>query len=419
MFVFGSHYAIYSWRHREMSSHHFANINKSTSLTPRSLPLKQTSYSSLRVLIVTPRYFPFIGGVENHTYQVARRMAHLGIDITVLSADPSRQLPRSEQLHGVEIRRVPTLPGSRDSYSAPDIYRVITQEQWDIVHCQSYHTFIAPLAMLAALRSKIPYVVTFHGGGHSSRLRNAIRPIQLRILRPLLARANRLIATAQFEVEYFGKLLSLSTQQFIYIPNGGDIAQVPIPTIDSTDKTLITSVGRLERYKGHHRMIEALPKVLAQRPDVRLWVAGSGPYEKELRRMAHKLGIADRVEIRAIPPTERHRMAVELSKSALVTLLSEYETHPMAALEAIALGRSVLVADTSGLSELAQRGLARAIPLNSTSDQIAIAVLEQLNRPLVPPSVDLPTWDECAADLVRLYHTIIRTPTHSNVNSRS
>jgi glycosyltransferase involved in cell wall biosynthesis len=105
-------------------------------------------------------------------------------------------------------------------------------------------------------------------------------------------------------------------------------------------------------------------------------------------------------------------MAAELSRAAVVTLLSEYETHPLAALEAIALGRPTQVADTSGLSELASRGLATAIPLNSSPRQVAAAVLEQLRRPHAPPAaLDFPTWDDCAADLLTLYRSVTRRPT--------
>jgi glycosyltransferase involved in cell wall biosynthesis len=104
-------------------------------------------------------------------------------------------------------------------------------------------------------------------------------------------------------------------------------------------------------------------------------------------------------------------MASELAKAALVVLLSDYETHPIMALEALALGRPVLVADTSGLSELAEKGLARAIPLQSTAQQVAAAILDQLRQPLAPPSIDLPTWDECAASLFSLYKTVSRRPT--------
>src|SRR5262245_54425674 len=117
---------------------------------------------ALRVLMVTPRYFPYMGGVENHVYEVARRLARDGIDITILTADPSGKLPATEQAEGVSICRVRAWPAERDYYFAPDIYRMIIKGAWDLVHVQSYHTLVAPLAMFAALRARIPYVVTFH-----------------------------------------------------------------------------------------------------------------------------------------------------------------------------------------------------------------------------------------------------------------
>jgi glycosyltransferase involved in cell wall biosynthesis len=74
-----------------------------------------------------------------------------------------------------------------------------------------------------------------------------------------------------------------------------------------------------------------------------------------------------------------------LAGAFLVVLLSEGESHPVAVIEALALGRPVLVADTSGLCELAEAGWARAIPLHSTSCQVAAAILEQLRQPLTMP----------------------------------
>jgi glycosyltransferase involved in cell wall biosynthesis len=364
---------------------------------------------ALRVLLVTARYFPFMGGVENHVYQTARRLAGAGTDTTVLTTDPSGLLPSHEQSDGVTIQRVRAWPATQDFYFAPDIYRVITRGQWDIVHCQGYHTLVAPLTMLAALHSGIPYVVTFHGGGHSSRLRTLLRGPQRALLRPLLARAERLIAIARFEIDFYGKQLRLPGDHFVYIPNGSDLPRATQPAPVAPQRTIIASVGRLERYKGHHRILGALPKVLEQRPDVHLWIAGVGPYEPTLRRMAATLGVADHVEIRAIPAADRAAMASRLSRVALVTLLSDFETHPLAVLEALALGRPALVARSSGMIELAERGLAHAIPLASTPDEIAAAVLRQLEKPLVPAQVDLPTWDECTAQLLDLYHAITNT----------
>ena len=101
-------------------------------------------------------------------------------------------------------------------------------------------------------------------------------------------------------------------------------------------------------------------------------------------------------------------MADEVSQAALVVLLSEYETQPIAVLEAIALGCPALVAATSGLKELADKGLAQAISLDSSPRQVAEAVLEQLRQPHVPPPFKLPTWDECATDLFTLYQQVVR-----------
>jgi glycosyltransferase involved in cell wall biosynthesis len=362
-----------------------------------------TQPARLRLLMVTPRYLPDIGGVENHVHQVAPRIANLGIDVTVLTTRPAVPTPDDEWIDGVHIRRVTACPKSGDYYFAPAMYPLIAHGDWDLMHLQSYHTLVAPLAMWAAMRARIPYVVTFHGGGHSSIWRTAVRGGQRTLLRPLLARAERLIVLTHFERELFS---ALPAERFVLIPNGADLPPIDPPRVDPG---LIVSIGRLEKYKGHQRILAALPNILAHRPDAHLWIAGAGPFKAHLEKLARKLGVSDQVEIRAVPASARQQMATELARAALVVLLSEYETQPLGILEAIALGRPALVADTTGLHEIAAQGLARAIPVNSSPQAIAWAVLHSLNHPSTPKSLALPTWDECAAKLVALYQTIARS----------
>ena len=103
-------------------------------------------------------------------------------------------------------------------------------------------------------------------------------------------------------------------------------------------------------------------------------------------------------------------MAVELSRAAVVTLLSDFETHPLVVLEAAALGRPVLVADTSGLSELAEQGFARAIPLHSSPSLTAAAIIEEMSRSEVTPRPTIPTWDDCAGQLLAVYRDVLGAP---------
>ncbi|MDQ3811426.1 MAG: glycosyltransferase family 4 protein [Chloroflexota bacterium] len=373
--------------------------------------MSAVSRDPLRVLLVAARSAPYIGGVETHVHEVAPRLAQAGLDVTVLSTDTTRQLPATERVGKVQVLRVPAWPADRDYFLAPDVYRVITAGRWDVIHCQGYHSFVPPIAMLAARRTRTPYVLTFHSAGHSSHLRNSLRGVQWMLLRPLLARARHLIAVSRFEAEFFQQRLRLPRERFSIIPNGSNLPVVstPAPASDGTGRPLIASIGRLERYKGHHRVIAALPQVLREYPGARLHIVGSGPYEPQLRRLADNLGVAQHVTIRALSPGDRLGMAKLLARAQLVTLLSEYESQGLAALEAVAVGRPVLVTATSGLLELAERQLVRAIPQHSNAHQVAAAMLEQLRRPAAPKPPSLPTWDACAAALLDVYRATARS----------
>ncbi len=363
----------------------------------------------LNILMVTPRYYPFMGGIETHVYEVGRRLARLGHHITILTTMLATPLPREEESEGMHIRRVQAWPRQRDYYLAPELRAIIKQGQWDLVHCQGCHTFVAPLAMLAAREARLPYLLTFHTGGHSSPLRNSIRGLQWRLLRPLMARAAHFIGVSQFEADYFRQKLHLPAEKFTVIPNGATLPTLLVQSPLPPDQTLIASVGRLERFKGHQHLITALPHIRSWRPNARLLIVGAGPYEHNLRALAQQVGVAAHVEIRTIPAHERLAMAELLAQTSLVALLSECESHPIAVMEALSLRRPVLVTATSGLQEIAEQGLARAIPLHSSPGEVARAVQQQIEEPVLPPaSFALPTWDSCANQLQDVYQNLVR-----------
>src|SRR6266702_1776714 len=365
----------------------------------------------LRVLMVTAHFFPAMGGIETHVYEVGRRLAHAGVDVTVLTTMPQGvhahfPLPRETESNGMQIIRVNAWSHTSDLCIAPQVYAVIKEGSWDLVHCQGIHTLVPPLAMLAAKQARLPFIVTFHTGGHSSSLRTKVRSTQWKVLRPLLANAEHLIGVSQFEANHFRDLLHLPAQQFTVIPNGAELPAVQYSSMETPDHTLIVSVGRLERYKGHQHMITALPKIRERRPDAQLLILGAGPYETSLRKLAHKVGVAEQVEIRAVPAGNRQEMASILSQASLVALMSEYEAHPVAVMEALSLQRPVLGIHAAGLQELAERGLIRTMPLNSTPEEVAAAALQQIEEPLVPTHLTLPTWGECMDKLLTVYESV-------------
>lgn len=358
----------------------------------------------MRILMVAARCYPFMGGIETHIHEVGPRLVARGHAVEVLTTDPSRELPVEGEVGGMRVRRVPAWPKDLDFYLAPGIYAAIRRGSWDLIHFQGYSTFVAPVGLLAALRRDLPFVLTFHSGGHSSRLRNAVRSTQHALLRPLMARAARLIGVSEFEADFFSATMRVPRERFAVIPNG---AAMPAPSRGVTvDPHLIVSGGRLERYKGHHRAIAALPELIRRVPDARLHVVGTGPYEGELRALVRTLGLEDRVTIAAIPGSERQKMADLLASAGLFVLFSEYEAHPVAVVEALSLRRPVLVSDTSGLRELAAKGLCRAIPRDAGPSEVAAAIAEELEARREIPDLTLPDWDDCAQSLSEVYDDV-------------
>jgi glycosyltransferase involved in cell wall biosynthesis len=360
----------------------------------------------MRVLYVTPRFYPMVGGIESHVYETSRRLVP-EVDVTVLTTDPSRSLPACDVIAGVPVVRVPAWPSKRDYYLAPGVYRHVRTGEYEVVHCQGVHTAVPVAAMLAARRAAIPYVVTFHTGGHSSRLRQAVRTGQWALLRPLLRDARRLVCVAEFEADTFARVLNLPRDRFFVIPNGGHL---PLPQEGAVraPRSTIVSVGRLERYKGHQHVLSALPHVREQLPDVQLRIVGSGPYEAKLRLLATRLGVDDAVKIVSVAPGDRAEMTRTLVEAHVLALFSEYEAHPVAVMEALALGLPAVVTRTSGLAELADRGLVRAVDLDADPRMVAAALVREIRDPLRRDRIDLPTWEECAAQLRRIYEDIQR-----------
>lgn len=359
-----------------------------------------------RVTMVTPRCQPDIGGIESHVAEVASRLAARGWEVEALTTDRTRRLPAVERVDGYLVRRFRAYPADRDWYFAPAIAWSLLRNRRDLVHVQGVHTLVPVLAMLACLLRRTPFVLTFHTGGSSSSFRHRARGLQFRLLAPLLRRAEVLVGVSEFERDRFATVVGHRARPVRLVRNGGTLPAPDSPV--SVEPDLVVSTGRLERYKGHHRAIEALPHLLRCRPDARLEILGSGPYEDDLLHLAERLGVADRVRIRFVPPPDRAQMARRVAGAGVVALLSDYEAHPVAVMEALSLGRPVVVARTSGLTELAEQGWARGVDVDAAPEDVAQALLAQLEAPVAPVVADLPTWETCVDGVEEVYADALR-----------
>jgi glycosyltransferase involved in cell wall biosynthesis len=382
-------------------------------MTPEQQSKESSRERPLRILQVVQRFSPELGGLETHVSEVTKRLALTAdIEVTVLTTDRTGALPREEWMNGVRVMRRRSWSRSGEEYFSPGIARVIRRGGWDLVHIQGSQTTVPTLAMLSALRARIPYVLTFHSGGHSSRTHGPITWVQNTLNRPLLARAAGLIAVSRFERSRFHRITRIPLDHFTVIANGG--ALPPVPTDAAPVPGRIVTSGRLEKYKGHHRVIAALPLIRRSVPDATVTVLGSGPYRAQLQALAERLDVTEHVTFRHLLPHERSEMAAILSRSAVMAALSSYEAHPVAIMEAVALGLPVVGCDVAGTGDLVEDGWVTGVDPGADDAEVARVLTLRLQAssgaPHRAPAFELPTWESCAEQVASVYRRVLDSP---------
>lgn len=361
----------------------------------------------MRLVYITARYPPHLGGTEIHTYEVARAMADRGHEVAVITTDRSGGLPVAESQRGLDIIRVPAYPSGTDYYIAPDIRRYVKHERADLVHLQSYHTAVAPLTLASLAGTDMPHVLTFHSGGSSKRWRRTLRPLQYRILRRFTDQASAMVAVSEFERQLFLKRLQVADSSIEVIRNGVSSAILDEAGAVARDPNLIMTAGRLEHYKGHHRVIEALPAVQEEVPEAHVLVVGTGPYLPELQELVTRLRLDDAVDFTTVPQTDRAQMGRLLAGAAVTASLSAYEAEGIGAVESRAMGCRTVVTESTALAELVDGDLVIGVDKGASTSATARALVKALKSGPPTKTVDARTWSDVTDDLEALYKRLL------------
>jgi phosphatidylinositol alpha-1,6-mannosyltransferase len=116
-------------------------------------------------------------------------------------------------------------------------------------------------------------------------------------------------------------------------------------------------VGRMEaseRYKGHDQLLEALPRVLALCPNVRLVVVGDGDDRRRLEEKAAYLGVGSAVVFAGF--TSEATLAELYRRCAAFVMPSRGEGFGLVYLEAMRAARPVLAAQGTAAEEIVVHG---------------------------------------------------------------
>ncbi|WP_417547398.1 glycosyltransferase family 4 protein [Marinobacter segnicrescens] len=211
-------------------------------------------------------------------------------------------------------------------------------------------------ALLLKLTHRIPYICYVHG----EDVETAKTSRELKLLTSIVMRgAEKIIANSHNSENVLTEKWGVPKRKVVVMTPGVDIDKFH-PDISSprpaswVGKTVILTVGRLQKRKGQDMMIRTLPELIKTVPNLHYCIVGDGDEREPLEKLAEELGVADRVEFAG--EVDDEKMVVLYQHCSLFALPNrrvgnDEEGFGMVLLEAQACGRPVLAGDSGGTKE--------------------------------------------------------------------
>lgn len=145
---------------------------------------------------------------------------------------------------------------------------------------------------------------------------------------------------------------------------------------------LIGIVGRLQRWKGMHVLVQAMPKILQKYPDAHCVLIGGKhdlepDYEEFLLSEITALGLQEKIIMTGL----QRNIPEWVQAMDIFVHASDQEPFGIVIIEAMALGKPVIAGNAGGPTEIITDGVNGLLTPYGNSEALAIAILHYLNEP--------------------------------------
>ena len=296
------------------------------------------------------------GGAEQTTLDIGNALSANGWDSFVVSQG-GRMV---EALEAAGSNHIEMSAASKNPIkiliNAFRLFSHIKEHKISLIHARSR----APAwsALIAARLAKIPFVTTYHGAySQNSWIKG--------LYNSSMIRSDVIVANSQWTADLINSRKSGIEKKVRVIYRGTDFSAFGADAISAERKNLIfdnwkidqnskilLNLARLTGWKGQHTLIDALPAVLQEFPELVLVLAGDDQgrinYRQELESKISALGISNNVRI----PGHCNDPAAACATASLVVVASiEPEAFGRAAVESQALETPVIVTNIGAVGE--------------------------------------------------------------------
>ncbi|HQU42937.1 MAG: hypothetical protein B7Z73_02680 [Planctomycetia bacterium 21-64-5] len=350
-----------------------------------------------RVVLVTRRFWPLVGGAEIMAARLAGGLHAKGAATTILTARWQPDWPAEIEHHGVRVIRLANpqtrVWGTWCYMRAVGRWLRSHRSSFDLVYV-SMLKHDAYAAVAAAQRGGFPIVLRAEGAGLTGDCHWQLEANFGLSIKRRCQKAQAFVAPSP-AIEHELIVAGYARSRIHYIPNGvaipeprdeadraaarADLAEADASLAIGNQAPLVVYTGRLHAMKGLEYVVRAWPSVLKRLPEARLWLVGDGPYRTQLNELIGNLGLWGFVYL-AGPFDDVEEF---LRAADVFVLPSLEEGMSLAVLEAMAIGLPVVASDIPANQAIVEDHVSGRLVPPRDSDRLAATIVELIeNREL-------------------------------------
>jgi phosphatidylinositol alpha-1,6-mannosyltransferase len=323
--------------------------------------------------------FGGLGGIAQYTRDLLR-----GLDtapqVSEVVAVP-RRLPSAPGALPPKLTYITGGVSGRAAYIGALIRLLSKDAKFDLVCCG--HIRLLPMALLAKLATGAPLLLIIYGV-------DAWEPIKNRITRYFLPKIDFVVSISEITQQRFLQWSHLRQTPYSILPNAviqrhyGVGAKSPalVERYGLAGKTVLMTLGRLnpaEKYKGFDEVMDLLPALAQEIPDIAYVIVGDGDDRPRLEAKAWSLGVSDRVVFAGFIPEAEKADHYRLADAFVMP--GRGEGFGFVFLEALACGIPVVGSRLDGSREALRQGALGILVDPDRPEDIRAGILEALKRP--------------------------------------
>lgn len=267
----------------------------------------------------------------------------------------------------------------------PDFLRVVGAEilsgDYDGVLCGHLH--LLPVAWLAARWAGVPLLLVVHGI-------EARTPSDKRLANRLVPSVDAFVSVSDLTKRQLAEWSGVDPAKGTVVPNCIDRSKFEPgerpggleERYGLEERTVIMTLGRLpvqEKRKGHDEVLEVLPDLAEDVPDLTYLICGDGPDRARLEEKARALDVQDRVVFAGYIPEEEK---VDHYRGADAFVMpGRTEGFGIVYLEALACGIPVVASSADASQEAVRGGELGVVVDPDDPDDVTAGILEALQEP--------------------------------------